>query len=1544
MSDLDDESQNSRDNSFKTRAKIVKRESIQTRSKAKAKAASNEEVPLKSSSSSDSNKNISLSATSSNSAIFNATKQSVTVHPQALDEPQSVSMTLDNPGSVVEPENVNRTIQTELIVPNSLQSPETFIKYLFMAWVPKKIPTIPMLGTGESCEPWIFWSRRCRAALEEGDCWFDPSKHTLTTIAADENLARKNVHAGNFIARSVDIRNLAVLPTEPCFHTYWNKLSQLHKAHTATTVDEVISKLVNMKYVDGTPITDHLLDLQQEFQRLSNIGKSLGEEANVGFVLASLSGSRFSNIAESAKLLVGEELTVQKLSSTLCSMAANDSNIASAMPVAANSNITSRLGPKQSKERFCQPCRSKSHHYSQCWTHNPNVTKPQNRFMNRSKRTNNKQTPRNNTQSGRSAESSEKSNVDESSHVDNELSFLGSTGAYASKSGNIQPWKFDRKRSRDSESDDDLSKPKLFEKQCFININKRFTQEMDCKSAHGQKIGANTRSNNCKLTQNMNLNKRNLAMNCDINELQNENSSHSDRRPKHSHSNTWLIDSGASIHMTNNRNMLKNFLVVNDRFVTIANGSQIPIVGTGDVGIKLNSLSENKEITLRQVAFVPDLDINLLSVRKLTSSGANVIFTKQSCFVKENNNVLKIGSAKGSQFTLNCANVAHEKCSLCIHQWHRLLAHRNLRDLMRLKSRGIIFKKCKCPVDCIACLKGKMSRQPFPKQSEKPSEVLDVVVSDLCGGGNIVPTTGGATYFISFVDVHSGYIEVELLKHKHEAINAIMNYVTRVENIQKKSLKFFRSDRGGEYLNEKLKSFFASRGTQQQFTVHDCPEQNGVAERLNRTIIEATRTLLAQYNLNKNLWGEAVKHVVYTLNRFIKEDSNLTPVEIFTNHKLELKFYEFGHPVFYATPPANRKKLDDRGQPGIFLGVDNTSKGFRILSKDNKIRVERHVRFLKSENVLSESIEYTPPFTNAEPLAQKPSDSKTLESSSQNQNDESESLGDPSAILESNLSDPDVVNLPRRSERLRLKQSANAAFDDPFFEPSTYNQAIKCKNKEKWIDAMKEEINSINLSQTWSVVEHPKDRTAIGSRWVFKIKKNDKGEIERFKARLVAQGFTQRYGVDYDEVFAPVARSATFRALLSVASAKNLVVKQYDVKTAFLNGTLQEEIFMKPPQGYNLNNKVLKLHKSLYGLKQAARVWNQTLHKALCSLGFKQSLHDDCLYILRKENSLCFMICHVDDIIFAANSENLITSLSSSLSKNFELKCLGAVQNFLAIQITRDDLGVFSISQTNYIMKIAQEFELQDSKGSKYPLDPGYHKLQDDNMLETNTIYRKLIGMLLYVSTNTRPDISASVAILAQRVSKPRKLDLTEALRVVRYLVATKDLKLKLFDKSKPPLIAFSDSDWAEDRTSRKSISGVLCQVFGGSISWSSRKQDVVSISTTEAEFYALAETIKEVIWLKGILIDLGIKVESPITVNSDNQSTIMMINNPKSSSRTKHIDVRLHFVRDYVYCNKIKLKYCPTDVNTADMLTKPLAGIKIKQHREGALLIDPNY
>ena len=974
--------------------------------------------------------------------------------------------------------------------------------------------------------------------------------------------------------------------------------------------------------------------------------------------------------------------------------------------------------------------------------------------------------------------------------------------------------------------------------------------------------------------------------------------------------------------MCNSKEFLSGFIQQYGHNVIISDGSKIPIHGYGTLTLYLKDNHKNTihRLILDKVAVVPKLTVNLISVKALASLGVSIKFTEQSCYIQHPRATILFATISNSSYILQMSSkknneyIQSKAAMTCIHEWHSKLGHRNINHINKIKHiLKLKIDKCNCLSECISCLKGKLHALPYPQESEKPLNPRDVITTDVCGPFR-TESIGGSKYFVTFTCANTNYTEVAAIRSKSDCKTELINYIQKCKTQFNQFPKIIRSDRGGEYMDNQLQTFLATNGIVFQCTVPRCPQQNGISERKNRTLLEAIRTMLMARNLPKYLWAEALHHANNTFNHIPKEHESLSPKELFFGTSFSHTFIEFGAPVFHTTNPENRSKLSERGSPGIFLGIDDNSKGFRIFT-DGKIRIERHVKFLKA--------------TNIEKHSNDPSDT------TQNDNNQIEISNEFR-----HQSEIDSITEPRRSDRIRSKQANTASSSLEFFEPNTYKQAISCPDKNKWIVAMETELQTIENNNTWSLVELPKGRVAIGSKWVFKIKQGETKETSTFKARLVAQGFNQKFGVDYDEVFAPVTRSSTFRILLAIASARNFIVQQYDVKSAFLNGTLSEEIYLKPPPGSIETDKVLRLHKSLYGLKQAARVWNQTLHEAMSKEGFVQSKHDECLYIYQRDTDVCYSIVHVDDMIFSGNSILVIQTIIASLNKSFELKCLGDVKNYLGIEVSRDQNNIFAISQSKYIHKVASEFQLEHSKGSKYPLAPGYHSLQDTNMLESNNEYRKLIGMLLYISTNTRPDISAAVGILSQRVSKPRKLDYVEAIRIVKYLMSTKDEKLYMYDtKDSIPLIAFADSDWAEDRETRKSISGVICKIFGASVSWSSRKQNIVSTSTTESEFYAISEAVKEIQWLKNILKDFHVNVDEPITVHSDNQSTIKMIENSKFSSRTKHIDVRLHFVRECVYAAKIKLKYCPSEHNVADLLTKPLAGVKMKYLRNLAAL-----
>lgn len=1038
--------------------------------------------------------------------------------------------------------------------------------------------------------------------------------------------------------------------------------------------------------------------------------------------------------------------------------------------------------------------------------------------------------------------------------------------------------------------------------------------------------------------------------------------------------NKWLIDSGASNHMSNERNSFKEIDLSHRGRVVVANGDKIDVIGRGQVDIELKVKGQKRLVTLSDVLLVPKLDGSLVSVNKLTEKGLEVNFKGSACYLRSGPESMEIARQSNGLYVLN----EYQKCfraveeSRCVHSWHKVLGHRNLQDIRLMRSENFVIKDCECSDECESCIRGKMARKPFPQRASPTDNIMDLVVSDVCGPIQ-VESVSKKKYFVTFVDVCSGFTVVEFLRERSEVPTLVIQYVERMKTQLGKKPKTFRTDRGTEYMGSKLQDYLKKEGIQFQCTVGYAPEQNGVAERMNRTLMEAARTMLIDSGLPKSFWAEAILNACYTMNRIYKAKRSESPYEtMFKKKPKYLELNEFGRDAYVMIPDEKRRKLDDKAVKMKFVGYDEQSKGYRLVDRNFKLKVNREVRFVSSRDLwlseeprkearpseicfdLNEEIQEEDIFYDAmEYYENVQEEEQCIEEEHVHNEVVQEEAIQEAVVQEEPIQEVEVqeepviqqlrrttrVNAGKQPDRFKDYESYEVKCDDEVFEPRTYKEAITCKYSEKWKEAMKEELESIEANETWELTYLPSGRSAIGSKWVFKIKQDENGNVVRRKARLVAQGFSQQYGVDYDEVFAPVVRNSTFRLMLSEAGVQGYKVKQYDIKSAFLNGNLDEEIYMKQPAGFSVGDKVYKLKKSLYGLKQAARVWNQTLHEKLMANGCIQSETDKCLYFLKKDDKKLQLLVHVDDILVSYNDDELMEGLMSNIGKSFEMKDLGQVSQFLEISVTRSNEGNFEISQPKYIEKIIKETGQRDAKEASYPLDTGYWKLgSEEKVLNSNEEFRKIIGMLLYLATNSRPDISASVSILSQRVMNPRETDLNEAKRVVRYLKGTKDLKLKLSSSEQcEKIFAYSDANWAEDRTDRKSNSGYLCKVNGGTISWSCRKQDLVALSSTEAEYVALSETSKELCWLQRIAKEMEIEAPMTSTIYTDSQSAMSMINNQKFSNRTKHIDTRHHYVRDKVMCKEVELKYKSTDKNVADMLTKPLGPTKIKQLRREA-------
>ena len=513
-------------------------------------------------------------------------------------------------------------------------------------------------------------------------------------------------------------------------------------------------------------------------------------------------------------------------------------------------------------------------------------------------------------------------------------------------------------------------------------------------------------------------------------------------------------------------------------------------------------------------------------------------------------------------------------------------------------------------------------------------------------------------------------------------------------------------------------------------------------------------------------------------------------------------------------------------------------------------------------------------------------------------------------------------------------------------EPVDLNDAMQRVDSKQWMQAAQEEYNSIIAAGTWELQPLPKGRTAIGCKWTLKQKFKANGDIDRYKARLCAKGYTQKSGIDYKETFAPVAKFASIRTLLAIAAFYDLEIHQMDVKTAFLNGDLEEDIYMIQPEGFVVKGKehlYCKLKKALYGLKQASRAWYEKMDQALIDIGFNRLQADACVYMIRTKTVLTLISLYVDDLLLLSNCMSHLVHLKQNLSQKFEMKDLGEAEFLLGIQIERDRANrILYLSQETYIKKVIERFGMSDCKPVSTPLEAGMKlsKLDspesDEMVNEMKKVpYQSAVGAIMYAMLGTRPDIAFAITALSQFSTNPGHLHWLALKRVLRYLRGTMDHKLTYGGSNicQHPLklVSYCDSDWGSDIDDRRSISGYVFLLSGGAVSWKTKKQPTVAQSSVEAEYMAANQASREALWFRTLLNELGYfnLVSSPTKIYSDSQGSIALVKNPEFHTRTKHIDIQHHFVREHYINGAVDFQFVGTEDMIADVLTKPIAKVK---------------
>lgn len=491
------------------------------------------------------------------------------------------------------------------------------------------------------------------------------------------------------------------------------------------------------------------------------------------------------------------------------------------------------------------------------------------------------------------------------------------------------------------------------------------------------------------------------------------------------------------------------------------------------------------------------------------------------------------------------------------------------------------------------------------------------------------------------------------------------------------------------------------------------------------------------------------------------------------------------------------------------------------------------------------------------------------------------------------------------------------------YEPKTYKQAIESPHSTDWQKAMDDEINSLKENDVWIVVPRPRDQKVVGGRWVYKAKGNELGELERFKARYVAQGFSQTQGLDFDEIFAPVARYDSLRLLLAIAAHFKWKPRQLDIKTAFLYGLLKEEVYMELPEGSRVDGHVAKLNRCIYGLKQSPREWFFRLVEFLAPYGFASSTFDPCVLIHNSGD--LFIAVYVDDLSLFGKPGQLLNQTVDLLKTEFKVNDMGDLHWLLGLQIEYSEAGI-SLSQTAYIDKTLTKFAMQDCNPVSTPLDQNTNlsKSTEGETRANATLYQSIIGSLMYLVTGTRPDLVFTVTFLSQFNSDPSTSHLNAAKRVLRYIKGTREKKLLYAYGSPLALAGFADASYANCLDTRRSFSGYIFQLGSSTIAWRARKQRSVATSTCEAEYMAMALATKQHVWLHRALTTL-LKTDVPAILSSDSKAALDLAHNAKLNDASKHIDVAYHFVRERVEDGSLILLHVTSQENLADICTKGL-------------------
>ncbi|SCZ99872.1 BZ3500_MvSof-1268-A1-R1_C105g00581 [Microbotryum saponariae] len=1033
------------------------------------------------------------------------------------------------------------------------------------------------------------------------------------------------------------------------------------------------------------------------------------------------------------------------------------------------------------------------------------------------------------------------------------------------------------------------------------------------------------------------------------------------RRQLRNHS--FVVDSGATSHMVSDKSLFTTYRhIAPTKIGGIAGG--INAIGTGNIAFIAAS---GHPITLTGVLHTPGLFVNLLSSLDFATPDDDGNDIAEGARLDEGLYLLDADHSKCQHLAL----LSRSQSSVPLLTLHRCLGHLAPSSIQKMVAAGLLEG-----------LRAGYSDEEVEKETRPCTQRCAFLPER---------SLTGKRYLVTFLDDYSRKLWAYAIGHKSEVFGIFKTWLAEVELETGATLKVLRTDNGGEYCSRAFTEFCKTRGTRRQYSIPRTPQQNGRAERVNRSIVEGVLALLVDAHLPKTFWEEAAAYFVYCKN--LCQHAALdkaTPNSVWQgDHTTASALHPFGCTAWLTVAPELRSKLDPKAVRVFFTGYDWLQKPFASttlqhrrlylaeMPRSSTLNSPDYMATPLSKTATRTSPALPPP--NLKPLCRivlvtvacvalitvvcaiactftivgcvipqvrldlqdvhHPDFSTYREPASAEESpDELDLIG-----RHSRDESPDEIDFLTRHHRAFIAIDDDTSDTEAIqpvksitSDPQTWREAMSSDKREVWAKAATDEFTSMRDDFKVFTIEDratvPAGATIVTSKFVWKTKRNALGEVTGHKARLVAQGNRQRDGIDFNETFAPVARFSSIRSLLALAAANGLHVHQADIDKAYLHGDLDHDIWMTAPRGFDLpSDKVLRLRRSIYGLKQAGRIWNRHIDASLRALGYTATGTDHCVYSwLDDRQCPHYIALYVDDLLMISPELAEIERVISGLDQRYGVKRLGPAEYILGIQIRRFDDGSIALSQERYIMDVLARFHFDTTtRGTTVPMTPGLSltAIPGQGTERIRSWYLQAIGSLLYISLGTRPDIAFAVSYLARFANNPGRRHWIAVKHILRYLRATyrNELVYARGQARITGVVGYSDANWGACIDTSVSTMGYVFYIAGSAVSWSSKRQSRVADSTTDAEYLALSHAGKEGIYLSQLLEELHVQPVAPAHIFTDNEAAAAVAHDPVRVSGTRHIRLREHFVRDMVNRGDISLSHVGTSDMVADIFTKAL-------------------